>query len=244
MDIDVCFKRNSGTINTSQQHKLKDARITVFGLGGVGGIAAELLVRAGIGHLMIIDFDRFEPSNLNRQIHAQKKTIGKKKVDVFAEKMMEINPKIKINKSDKKIEFGSLASFSRALSSFSPGLVIDTMDSAHSRVCLARICRKAGIDYLYAAAMGERGMVSVLSSSDNLEKILYLPSLNKPDEQIESSLIHYPQCKTAWGPATNLVGVLAANAALNFLLKKPYPHAPKFWMVDTFGKKIVREEQL
>jgi len=92
--------------------------------------------------------------------------------------------------------------------------------------------------------MGARGMVGAVDKKKNIERILHLPSLGLPDREIESSLIHYPQCKTAWGPAANLVGVLAANAALNFVLKKPCSCAPNFLMVDVFGGKIVRKEKL
>ncbi|VVB56936.1 ThiF family protein [uncultured archaeon] len=238
-----CFSRNLGAITPGQQLLLSRARVALFGLGGVGGLAAELAVRAGTGHLLVADFDKFEPSNFNRQIHAEKKTEGKRKVEVLAGRAKSINPKIKIKKIGKKLEYASLEFFSRELASFSPSIVIDTMDSVGSRVLLARICKKMGVPYAYAAAAGERGMVGVVEGKADLEKILRLPSFGLPDEEVESALVHYPQCKTAWGPATNLVGVLAANAALNYLLKKPYPKAPRFWMTDSFGKKIVREEK-
>ena len=244
MDKEACFSRNRGTITPKQQLALSRSRIAVFGLGGVGGLAAEVLARAGIGHMLVADFDRFEPTNLNRQIHAQKESLGKKKVDVFEKKAKAINRKIEIRKINKKIEYSSLAYFERKLAGFKPNVIIDTMDSIGSRVLLARICKKQGIPYVYAASAGERGMIMLVEGKEGLERLLHLPSRGTPDAGVEASLIHYPQCRTAWGPATNLVGALAANAALNYLLKKPYPKAPKCWMVDAFGEKIVREEKL
>ena len=104
-----CFSRNIGPISSSGQCKLGHARIAVFGLGGVGGIAAELLVRAGIGRLMAVDYDRFEPANLNRQLLATRATIGKRKTSVFAAHAKAINPKIEIKKISKKLGYGSLA---------------------------------------------------------------------------------------------------------------------------------------
>ncbi|MCL6089287.1 MAG: ThiF family adenylyltransferase [Candidatus Marsarchaeota archaeon] len=246
MDKEACFSRNRGAIAPKQQLALSHSRIAVFGLGGVGGLAAELLARAGVGYLMAADFDEFEPTNLNRQIHAQKETIGKKKADVFEKKAKAINGKIGIKKISKKLEYASLAYFERKLADFKPNVIVDTMDSIGSRVLLARICKKQGIPYVYAAAAGERGMVMLVEGKgkESLEKLLHLPSANRPDSQVESTLIHYPQCRTAWGPATNLVGALAANVALNYLLQKPYPKAPKCWMTDAFEEKIVREERL
>ena len=238
------FCRQAGVLSHARQRRLGQARVAVFGLGGVGGICAELLVRAGVGHLLVADFDRFEESNFNRQIHAQKETLGMKKADVFAKKAKSIDPEIEIRKISKKLEYESQGFFSGSLASFSPHVVIDTMDSVGSRTLLWRMCKKKRIAYVYSAASGERGMVSVVRRPADLERILHLPSFGRPDEEVESCLVHYPQCRSAWGPATNLVGVLAANAALNYLLGKPYPDAPKFWMSDSFDEKVVRKEKL
>jgi molybdopterin/thiamine biosynthesis adenylyltransferase len=191
-----------------------------------------------------VDFDCFEPTNLNRQLLAASKTIGKSKTSVFAAHAKTINPKIKIRKINKKLEYASFAIFERELAALHPGIVIDTMDNIGARVLLARLCKKMRVPYVYAAATDARGMVSIVQGAADLERLLRLPSAEKPDAQVESFLIHYPQCRSAWGPGTNLVGVLAANAALNYLLKKPYPRAPKCWMVDAFAAKIVREEKL
>lgn len=239
-----CFSRNVGPITSSQQHRLGQARVAVFGLGGVGGICAELIVRAGIGRLMVVDFDCFEPTNFNRQLLATRKTIGKSKTSVFAARARTINPKMEIRKINKKLEYASLAIFERELAALHPGIVIDTMDNIGSRVLLARLCKKMRVPYVYAAATDARGMASIVQGAADLERLLRLPSAGKPDAQVESFLIHYPQCRSAWGPGTNLAGVLAANAALNYLLKKPYPRAPDFWMADSFRRDIVRMQRL
>ena len=78
--------------------KLKNSRVAVFGIGGVGGYALEALVRAGVGEIDIIDSDDVAVSNINRQIIATTETIGQKKVDVAEKRAKEINPDVKINK--------------------------------------------------------------------------------------------------------------------------------------------------
>ena len=78
--------------------KLKNSRVAIFGIGGVGSYALEALVRAGIGKIDIIDSDDVAVSNINRQILATTKTVGQKKVDVAEARAKEINPDIKINK--------------------------------------------------------------------------------------------------------------------------------------------------
>ena len=78
--------------------KLKNSRVAVFGIGGVGGYTLEALVRAGVGEIDVIDSDDVALSNINRQILATEKTVGRKKVDVAEERAKEINPEVKINK--------------------------------------------------------------------------------------------------------------------------------------------------
>jgi len=72
--------------------RLKAARVAVVGLGGVGSYAVEALARAGIGHLRLVDFDDIKESNINRQLYALGSTVGRKKVEIARERVMEINP--------------------------------------------------------------------------------------------------------------------------------------------------------
>ena len=78
--------------------KLYQARVAVFGIGGVGGYTVEALARSGIGTLDIVDDDRVCLTNVNRQIFATRKTVGQYKVDVAEERILEINPKAVVHK--------------------------------------------------------------------------------------------------------------------------------------------------
>ena len=77
--------------------KLKNSRVAVFGIGGVGGYTVEALVRSGVGTLDLIDDDKVCLTNINRQIYATRKTVGKYKVDVARERILEINPDAVVN---------------------------------------------------------------------------------------------------------------------------------------------------
>ena len=77
--------------------KLQNAKVAIYGVGGVGSFVAEGLARSGIGNMVLIDNDVVSISNLNRQIHANIETIGKKKVEVMKERILKINPNAKIN---------------------------------------------------------------------------------------------------------------------------------------------------
>lgn len=90
------FARTEQLIGTQALEKLKKSKVAIFGIGGVGSYTAEALTRAGIGHLVLIDKDCIELSNINRQIHATHHTVGKPKVEVMKQRLQEINPKIKV----------------------------------------------------------------------------------------------------------------------------------------------------
>ena len=91
------FSRTELLIGTDAVEKLKNSRVAVFGVGGVGGYAVEALARSGIGTLDLIDKDKVSVSNINRQIIATEKTIGCLKAEVAAERVHDINPDIKVN---------------------------------------------------------------------------------------------------------------------------------------------------
>ena len=76
--------------------KLENAKVLIYGIGGVGSFAVEGLARAGVGNLILVDEDEIDVTNINRQIHATSKTVGKKKVDVMKERILEINPCAKV----------------------------------------------------------------------------------------------------------------------------------------------------
>lgn len=94
------FSRTELLIGEKSLNKLKNARVAVFGLGGVGGYVAEALARSGVGTLDIIDNDTVSLTNINRQIFALHSTIGMKKTQVAEKRLKDINPDIKINAYD------------------------------------------------------------------------------------------------------------------------------------------------
>ena len=90
------FSRTQLLLGESAMQKLANKRIAVFGIGGVGGYACEALVRSGIGAFDLIDDDKVCLTNLNRQIIATRKTVGKYKTEVMKERMLEINPNVDV----------------------------------------------------------------------------------------------------------------------------------------------------
>ena len=91
------FSRTQLLLGKEAMEKLQKSRVAVFGIGGVGGYVCEALVRSGVGAFDLIDDDKVCLTNLNRQIIATRKTVGKYKVDVMKERMQEINPDVEVN---------------------------------------------------------------------------------------------------------------------------------------------------
>lgn len=91
------FSRTELLIGQAALEKLQNSRVAIFGVGGVGGYVCEALVRSGVGHFDLIDNDTVSLTNINRQIIALHSTIGKLKVDVMKERMLDINPDVDVS---------------------------------------------------------------------------------------------------------------------------------------------------
>ncbi len=90
------FSRSSLILGSEGMDRLSHSTVAIFGVGGVGSFAAEALARTGIGKIILIDYDIIDISNINRQIHALTSTVGRYKVDVMKERLLEINPDLEV----------------------------------------------------------------------------------------------------------------------------------------------------
>jgi tRNA A37 threonylcarbamoyladenosine dehydratase len=135
------FSRNELLIGPDGLRRLKNSTVAIFGLGGVGGFAAEALCRGGIGRLIIVDFDDICLTNVNRQIHAMSGTIGKAKALVMAERLRLINPEAEI--IPYKDFYGSETS--GFLLSTEYDYVVDAIDHITSKLHLIESCLSKGI---------------------------------------------------------------------------------------------------
>lgn len=98
--MDVRFSRSERIFGTENMNKLKNSKVLVFGLGGVGGAVCEALARSGIGELGMVDKDVVDITNINRQLIATQSTVSMKKTDACEKRLLEINPDIKLIKYD------------------------------------------------------------------------------------------------------------------------------------------------
>jgi len=168
------FRRLELLINENIE-KLHKARIILFGVGGVGGYVAEMLVRSGIGNLTIVDYDVVDISNKNRQIIALDSTIGKNKVDVLKQRLHDINSECNVIAINDKLLKNNIDEFN--LNNYD--YIIDAIDMVTSKIALIDFAHKNNIKIISAMGAGNRiGIPECVigdiyeTSNDGLAKIL------------------------------------------------------------------------
>lgn len=139
-------------IGTDAVARLRNARVAVFGVGGVGGYAVEALARAGVGKIVLIDSDRVAPSNINRQIIATHKTVGMYKTEAARERIAEIDPTIDVTLHSVFFARENISDFD--FSSYD--YVIDAIDSLGSKIDLICAAKDAGTRIISAMGAGNK----------------------------------------------------------------------------------------
>ena len=146
------FSRTQLIFGKEAMEKLAHSRVAVFGIGGVGGYTVEALARSGIGTLDLIDDDKVCLTNINRQIYATRKTVGKYKVDVAKERILDINPEAVVNchqtfyMPDTKDQFD----FSQY------DYVVDAIDTVTGKIELVLQAQKAGTPIMSSMGAGNK----------------------------------------------------------------------------------------
>ncbi len=146
------FSRTAAVIGDTALDKLQNSKVAVFGIGGVGGHAAEAIVRAGIGQIDLIDFDSVSLSNINRQIVALHSTVGKKKVEVLKERLCDINPLLSVN--CHPIYYDETTESLFDLSSYD--YIVDAIDSVPAKIKLIVNAQQAGTEIISSMGAGNK----------------------------------------------------------------------------------------
>lgn len=159
--IPIRYIRNIGTIGIEGQLKLLCSTVAVCGVGGLGGTIIELLARQGIGHLVIIDNDKFAENNLNRQIMATEGDLKKSKVKVAATRIKKINSAVTVTAVNKKIDSKNVKNLIK-----DAAVVIDGLDNLMTRQTVADACNKLKIPFVHGAIAGFNGQLMTIFPGD------------------------------------------------------------------------------
>ena len=146
------FTRSELLLGAKAMEKLKNSRVAVFGVGGVGGYAVEALARSGVGALDLIDDDKVSLSNINRQIIALHSTLGRYKVDAAAERVRDINPSCLVTVHKTFYSADTAAGFDFSQYDY----VIDAIDTVSGKIALVMQAEGAGVPIICSMGAGNK----------------------------------------------------------------------------------------
>ena len=146
------FCRTERLLGAAAMERLGKCRVAVFGIGGVGGHAAEALVRSGVGALDIVDGDEVALSNINRQIIALHSTVGMPKTEAAAERFLDINPALNIKKYQFRLSEETVGKFDFGAYDY----VVDAIDDVRAKVLLAVKCQATGTPLISSMGAGNK----------------------------------------------------------------------------------------
>lgn len=158
-------------IGKNAVQKLQKSTVMVVGCGAVGSFAIESLARSGVGHLILIDFDVVEESNINRQLFALESSIGKSKVDVAKQRIADINP-------DTVVDVFNMFFDENSVLNVKPDFVIDAIDSVQSKIALYKWCVDNNIPFISSMGAARKTDLTKIKI-DKISKTTVCPLASK-----------------------------------------------------------------
>ena len=223
----MIFDRVKSLISEKGLEKLSQCSIIIFGIGGVGGYVTEMLVRSGVGKVTLIDFDKVADTNINRQIIALQSTVGKYKVDVMKDRILDINPDCQVVAKRVRVEKDNL----EQLLGQGYDYIIDAIDSAENKADLISYAKSKGYAIISALGAGNRYQIPKFevcdifsTKNDGLAKkmrkllkdrgvpelkVVYTQELPKKNQET-ATIVYYPA----------MCGCLISSVVINELLNK------------------------
>jgi molybdopterin/thiamine biosynthesis adenylyltransferase len=168
------YLRNREIISIDEQLRLAQSKVAVIGAGGLGGQVILLLGRLGIGHLVVVDRDVFDETNLNRQVLCNRKSLGLSKAGEAASALEEINPAVDVTPLKMRLE----ESNAKAVLVDSH-VVVDALDSVRDRLLLEGVTKKIGVPLVHGALAGFQGQIMTIFPEDEGLKRIYGDGTNE-----------------------------------------------------------------
>jgi molybdopterin/thiamine biosynthesis adenylyltransferase len=255
-DYNTAFSRNIGWLTQAEQDRLRNARIAIAGMGGVGGIHLVTLARLGVGKFSIADFDTFDQTNFNRQAGASMRTLGLEKVNVMAEQALDINPELDIRIFPEGVNEQNLDDFLNGVDIYVDGLDFFVFEA---REAMYRACERLRVPAVIAAPLGMgAAVVNILPGQMSFEEFFCLEGVSREEKALRFLLGLSPallqrgylldrstvDLATRRGPSTvmacQLCAGVAATEGLKILLQRgPVLAAPHGYQFDAYRNKLV-----
>ncbi len=218
------FSRIKSLLGDDAFKKLENAKVAIVGLGGVGATAATALARSGVGNLIILDFDKVNESNINRQLLAFSSTLGKYKTDVLSDIIYDINPSCKVTKLTEKFNEESL------LFNYEFDYLIDAIDSVNDKLLLIKKCQDNNKYFISSMGTAKKMDIKKLdimklskTSYDPLAKVIRKKAkeLNLKDFYCLASTEEPAEIDNlgSYMPVTSAAGLLLADYIIKMIIK-------------------------
>ncbi|CAL1329056.1 HesA/MoeB/ThiF family protein [Candidatus Providencia siddallii] len=212
-------------IDVQGQEKLKNSKVLIVGLGGLGSPVSLYLAGAGVGNLWIADYDNLHLSNLQRQILYDTKNISKSKVELAANRLYELNPLININILHQKLFFESLLSIAKKVD-----LIVDCSDNMITRHDINSVCVMTKTTLVSGSAIGFSGQLIILEPPFNYGCYACLYP-NKDDIELNCRM------SGILGPVVGIIGSLQALETIKLLIGFPSVLSGKIFLFDAKQQK-------
>ncbi|MFH1681500.1 MAG: ThiF family adenylyltransferase [Candidatus Eisenbacteria bacterium] len=184
--VPVRFSKNLGVLSNVEQHRLLKASVAIVGLGCTGCHATEMLTRAGVGELVLIDGDRFEESNCNRQLYARRTTLGHFKVDCAAAAVLDVNPEARVAAHNVFLNGSNAFNLLKFVD-----VVVSGVDDPVAMVILHRVARKLGKPavFVLSGCIPFEGICSTILPNGGVdyESFMGLPTKELRLEEVENA---------------------------------------------------------
>jgi molybdopterin/thiamine biosynthesis adenylyltransferase len=214
------YARNMRTFSIADQSALLGAHAAVVGLGGLGGTVTEILARMGVGQLTLIDGDRFEDINLNRQLLSSVEQLGGLKTQEAEERIGRINPSVEVRTHR---QFLSQENAEQLLSS--ADVVVDCLDNLRTRFQVEDAIRRIGCPLVSAAVAGSTGHLTTIFPEDPGLRLIYGEPDNAPLKGAETALGTVPY-------AVTFLAALECAEVTKIILGKGLPFRHKLLVAD------------
>lgn len=182
------YIRNREILSLEEQLRLVESRVAVVGAGGLGGSVISLLARTGIGHLVVVDSDVFDETNLNRQAFCHTGNLGKSKAAEARSQVRHINPGVEVTIYQTRLD---ATNGERLLAGCQ--VIVDALDNVESRLVLEEAAQSLGIPLVHGALAGFEGQVmSLLPGDEGLRRIYGKGKRGKPDPRRPEAVLGVP----------------------------------------------------
>lgn len=218
------LERLSSTYTADSLYRLYESCVCIVGLGGGGCVLAELLARHGVGNFILVDGDTYDDSNKNRQLYAVASTLGQNKAKVAAQRLQDINPRIRTVVHPEFISESNYAKILYDFESMIPAVVCDAVDGSHNKSMLADFCQRFDLPYTTGGCGGYYGWTAPIHRPNEISTRDLLGTKGIRVEDIDKSMSPSPSPTTVF-----IQAALQAQETINMILERDW---------NTEGKRI------